>query len=528
MFDRRSILFAGGAGVALASPALAAEPGAAPIQTGWGLANVRDFGAVGDGAAIDTPAVNRAIEHLAERGGGTVYFPAGTYACYTIRLRSQITLHLDAGAVILAASTPLSGMDSGGYDLAEPQGPFEAYQDYGHNHWRNSLIWGEGLHDVAITGPGLIWGKGLSRGSEHDTDLPNTTKPGVGNKAIALKNCRNVLLRDFRVLQGGWFAVLATGVDNLALDNLLIDTNRDGFDIDCCRNVRVTNCSVNSPWDDGICLKSSFGLGYPRATENVTICGCYVTGNYQLGSMLDGTWRRMPASFAPIVHGRIKFGTESNGGFKNITVTNCVFEESGGFALEAVDGAELEDVTISNVTMRRSFNSPLFLRLGRRMRGPAGRPIGTLKRVLISNLTSYDAVQLPSIIAGLPERPIEDIKISDVMLHQVGGASEAMARLQPPTAELAYPEPTMFGDLPASGLFIRNARNIELSNVEVAVAAADPRPALWAQDVDGLDVFRLRASAGPAFALSRLRRFRSFGAFDRPDRMEAAVEGETF
>ncbi len=380
---------------------------------------------------------------------------------------------------------------------------------------------------MAIVGAGLIWGKGLSRGSQ-DADLPISGRPGVGNKAIALKNCRNVLLRDFRVLQGGWFAVLATGVDNLTLDNLLIDTNRDGFDIDGCRNVRIVNCSVNSPWDDGICLKSSYGLGYPRATENVTISGCFVTGNYQLGSMLDGTWRRMPEGFAPIVHGRIKFGTESNGGFKNIAITNCAFEDSGGFALETVDGALLEDVTISNVTMRRNFNSPFFLRLGRRMRGPAGRPIGTLRRVLISNVTSYDAVPLPSIIAGIPGHPVEDIKISDVFLQQRGGAPASMAQIQPPLAELAYPEPTMFGDLPATGLFIRDARNIELSNVEVAVAQPDPRPAIWAQDVDGLDVFRLRAPAGPAFALSRVRGFRSFGALGRADRGLGDVAGETF
>ena len=134
---------------------------------------------------------------------------------------------------------------------------WEPYQDYGHNHWHNSLLWGEGIHDFSIMGPGLIWGKGLSRGHSDDKDLPDTTKPGVGNKTIALKNCHNVILRDFSILQGGWFAILATGVDNLAIDNVKIDTNRDGMDIDCCRNVRISNCSVNSPVDDEICPKSS-------------------------------------------------------------------------------------------------------------------------------------------------------------------------------------------------------------------------------------------------------------------------------
>src|SRR5207253_2113073 len=138
--------------------------------------------------------------------------------------------------------------------------PWDKYQDYGHSHWHNSLILGEGINDVSIVGPGLIWGRGLSRGTGREQ--PKAEDPGVGNKAIALKNCRNVLLRDFSILHGGHFGILATGADNFTIDNLTIDTNRDGIDIDCCRNVRVSNCSVNSPWHDGICLKSSFVLGY--------------------------------------------------------------------------------------------------------------------------------------------------------------------------------------------------------------------------------------------------------------------------
>ena len=227
---------------------------------------------------------------------------------------------------------------------------------------------------------------------------------GAGNKSIALKNCYNVLLRDFSILEGGHFGILATGVDNLTIDNLKIDTNRDGMDIDCCQNVRVSNCSVNSPWDDGICPKSSFALGYARATENVTITNCYVTGDYQLGTMLDGTYKRWEAGSKMVPTGRIKCGTESNGGFKNITISNCVFESCRGFALESVDGALLEDITFTGVTMRDIRNSPIFLRLGMRMRGPKGVPVGTLKRVIISDVTCHGAVaELPSIISGVPD-----------------------------------------------------------------------------------------------------------------------------
>lgn len=518
MLDRRSLLLSGATGL-LAGPLLAAD---VPDES-W--VDVRHFGAKGDGSTIDTPAINKAIDHAAARGGGTVFFPAGTYACYTIRLKSRVALHLDSGAIILGALAPQDGV--GGYDLAEPQDPaFEAYQDYGHNHWRNSLIWGEGLTDVAITGTGLIWGKGLGRGDGKDNYLKDPNGPGTANKAIALKNCRNVLLRDFKILEGGWFGLLLTGVDNLTIDNLLIDTNRDGMDIDCCRNVRVSNCTVNSPWDDGICPKSSYALGYPRSTEDVTIENCMVTGNYEIGSVLAGTWKKMAPEFAPHVHGRIKFGTESNGGFKNITITNCTFHDSQGLALETVDGANMEDVTVSNITMRGSFSSPFFLRLGRRMRGPAGRPIGTLKRVLISNVTSSNAGWLPSIIAGLPDHPVEDVKISDVYLHQKGGAPEAMAHLVPPGNEDHYPEPNMFGDLPASGFFIRHAKNVEMTNVEVAVERPDPRPAFRIEHVDGADFFRVRAPAGPVFSLEDVRNFALSGSGRLKDRrMDGPVSG---
>src|SRR5882724_552109 len=177
--------------------------------------NVRRFGAKGDGVTIDTPAINNAIATAVEAGGGTVIFPAGTYVSYSIHLKSNVSLYLDSGATILAASTPIEGTTTGGYDAAEPQGPWEPYQDYGHNHWHNSLIWGEDLHDVAILGPGLIWGKGLSRGHSVRTigNVFKADQPGVGNKAIALKNCRNVHLADFSILKGGHFGLLLTAAD---------------------------------------------------------------------------------------------------------------------------------------------------------------------------------------------------------------------------------------------------------------------------------------------------------------------------
>ena len=471
------------------------SPSTANQDAAW---NVSHFGAKGDGAAIDSIAINQAIDAAAKAGGGTVFFPAGVYRSYSIRLKSHVGLFLDHGAVILAAENPAAENDPG-YDPAEPHNaPGEAYQDFGHNHWHNSLIWGEGLNDISITGPGMIWGKGLARGFDFEKDQPDPARPGVGSKAIALKNCRNVILRDFTLKAGGWFGILATGVDNLSIDQLAIDSNRDGMDIDCCRNVRITSCTVNTPWDYGICLKSSYALGYLRATEDVTISNCFVTGNYALGSVADATWKPATDLHWPPT-GRIKLGTESNGGFRRIVIDNCVFESCRGVAIESVDGAICEDITISNIVMRDVRSAPIFMRLGSRMRAPAGSPIGAIRRVLVSHITSSGAGQIPSILAGIPDHPIEDIQISDCFFEQVGGGSSAMAALLPAELETKYPEPEMFGAVPATGFYLRHVRNLDLSHVEVRIMEADKRPAIWMRDVEALrlDDLRLPMDAPP-------------------------------
>src|ERR1017187_1811527 len=517
----------------------AAAPPLLPVQF-----DVRTFGATGDGKTVDSPAINKAIEAAEAAGGGTVIFPAGNYLSFSIRLKSHVDLYLSQGAAIIAADSPkpgeTTGYMGGTYDPAEPKTAYDAYQDYGHNHWHNSLIWGEGISDFSITGPGLIWGKGWSLGAgpgrppaaagagaagraggaaggggfggarpgRGNYTQFQAEQAGVGNKTISLKNCRNVVLRDFSLLKGGHFGLLVTGVDNLTIDNLKIDTDRDGMDIDCCRNVRVSNCTVNSPWDDAIVPKSSFALGYNRACENIAITNCYVAGCWELGSVLDGTWKRRATGGT----GRIKFGTESNGGFKNMVISNCTFEGCQGLALETVDGALLEDVTVTNIAMRDILSCPIYMRLGSRLRGPKGAAgtdqstvVGTLKRVLISGITCDNTAQARygSNITGIPGFPIEDLKISDIFIQNAGGGTAEQAKIVVPENEIRYPEPGMLGTLPTHGFYFRHVNRLEMSHVEIKPMAADARPSIYTDDVHRADFFAITApSTPPAFSFN--------------------------
>jgi polygalacturonase len=509
-----------------------------------GVYNVRAFGAHGDGKALDSPAINKAIEAAAAAGGGTVRLPAGNYLSVSIRLKSNISLYLDQGATLIAAEPSKEAK----YDPPEPN-PWDAYQDFGHSHWHNSLIWGENIENVSILGPGRIWGKGLVRSggqsrTKEQNDVLNAARasepqrpfgypnprdavePGWGNKAISLKLSRNVLIRDISILHGGHFAILATGVDNLTIDNVKIDTNRDGIDIDACRNVRISNCSVNSPFDDGICPKSTFALGFLRATENVTITNCQVSG-YDEGTFLDGTYKREYTRYSHnSTTGRIKFGTESNGGFKNITISNCVFDYSRGLALESVDGGLLEDVTITNITMRDITNSPFFLRLGNRARGPKETTtVGQLRRVMISNVVVYNAdPRYASIISGIPGHDIEDVRFNNIRIYYKGGGTKEQAALDPPEKETDYPEPVMFGEMPAYGFFIRHVKGLEMSDVEVSYMKEDLRPAFVLIDVKRADFFRVKAQHAPDVPIFALTNVEDFSVQQSPQLSDAQIE----
>jgi polygalacturonase len=371
------------------------------LATGHGLAalpepkapffRITDYGAVSGGSAVaNQGAINNAIDAAAAAGGGTVVIPSGTFKSYSIRLKSNVGIHFEtADSVLQPADYKRSDTDvrdGGVYDAPEPN-PWIGLQDHGHSHWKNSLIWGIDVENIMISGPGIIDGGDgyidpagdptklvyvLSGDDPSEVNDRNQAGTAAGaNKAIAMLRANNVVLRDFRIKNGGHFAIIGTETTNWTLDNLTIDTNRDALNVDSSQNVTIRNSTFNSLTDDAIVLKGSFGGGRYFATKNVLIEDCTVSG-YDPGSVLAGTFttNKKVATDQDGPTARIKLGTEGTTGFDTITIHRVHFERSRGFAMESVDGAELKNIVFTDSVMKNVSSSPIFIRLGDRGRAP--------------------------------------------------------------------------------------------------------------------------------------------------------------
>ena len=460
--------------------------------------NVKDYGAVGDGLALDSPAINRAIEAAAAQGGGEVFLPAGTYLSGSIRLKSNICLNLSAGCTILAAPPEMNA-----YDPSESFGGFPEYQDGGHTYFHNSLIWAEDATNVSITGHGMIDGQGLTR---RDTERAGNLQGGsigTGDKAIALKLCRGITIRDITIARGGHFAIIVTGCQRGTIENVTIDTNRDGIDIDCCKYLSVSNCRVNTPHDDAIVLKSSYALKRPVACEHITVTNCQVTG-FKEGTFLDGTYIPEQVNW---VCGRFKLGTESNGGYRDITLSNCTFHYSSGLAFEEVDQGIMENITVSNVTMNHVHHYPIYITTGCRNRGPKDVTTpSTAANISISNVTALDCDSLCSIIiTGMPDAPIRNVSLSNIRLEFQGGGARTLADKDYREQSTNYPEPKFAGQTPAYGLYARHVDSLRATDLTFTCQRPEFRPAVLLDDVHHALLRDISAPVAPDTKLIDLR-----------------------
>lgn len=466
----------------------------ADLQPPPNAIDARLRGVVGNGITDDALAINRLIKQTTA-AGGTLYFPPGIYPCrYTIHLKDNVDLWLAREAVIKAAP-------SGDYDAAE-KNEHDKYQDFGHGHWHNSLICGVGVRNVAISGPGRISGMGLSRQEWPTADgTLSALKPGVADKIISLKNCRDITLEDFSLDGTGHFAILATGVDNLKIRRLLVDAARDGIDLNSCWGAEVEDCSINAPFDDGICIKASLALGAARGSKRIRVRRCTIFGGFEVGTLRDGS--RKPLAPGLGRKGRFKLGTELNGAFEDILFEDCHVDDGMGLLLATVDGGKMAGVSVRGLTGRNIHNAPVFVWLGDRLRGPPGVPVGAIEDISIRGLRcyGYDNDE-PMIISGLPEHPINGFSLDDAYLLQMGGGDTTEIQIIPPERDRLYPETGLLGQrLPAQGLFARYVDGLTLNHVAFNYVIPDRRPFIWLGGVYDRNISGIEVPSGAAAPL---------------------------
>ncbi|WP_259330716.1 glycosyl hydrolase family 28 protein [Phocaeicola plebeius] len=342
---------------------------------------------------------NGFIDALHAKGGGQLYFPAGRYLTGSLQLKSNVTLYLEKEAMLLGSTSP--------YDY--PGFSTEKELKVNNDHFDQALIYAEEAENIGITGEGCIDGQGrelaLTIDSLHHTgelvDKHYNTyrkRPNTRPKLLFMRNCRKVELRKTNFRSGAAWGLSFSLCVDLTIDSLHVENraywNNDGIDISDCKDVRISNCFINSA-DDGICLKSHNRGAW---NDRVSISNCHIISSASA----------------------IKFGTESLGGFKNVTIDNIRIKDTfrSAIAIESVDGAEIENVKLENIEI---------VCPGRATRGMAYMSVSRLKDV--------------------------------------------------PENEKGYPEFTMFEELPSWGFYVRHVKGIQMHNVKLRLQEDDFRPA---------------------------------------------------
>ncbi|WP_163407262.1 glycoside hydrolase family 28 protein [Flavobacterium ajazii] len=438
---------------------------------------ITSFGAVADGKTVNTKAIQKAIDAANKNKGGRVVFSKGKFLSGSIILKSGVELFFEEGAVLLGSTD---------------------VNDYPKYEGIRALVLAYASKNISITGKGIIDGRGrelaLAVDSLHHTGVRidseynyRRLRPGDGRgKLVSFVKCDSIKITDITLKNSSGWVQCFEKCSNIVVDHINVESraywNNDGIDINGCENVSVTNCNVNSA-DDGICLKSdSPGL----QNNNIYIANCII---------------RSSAS-------AVKFGTGSYGSFKNVTIENIeVFDTfRSAIAIESVDGAEIENIKVSNITAVNTGNA-ILIRLGHRN----GEKPGYIKNVSIKNVKAqipfgrpdidydlrgpevdYFHNPFPASIVGIPGYSIENVTLENIEITYPGRASKGMAYL--PLTRLkdvlenikGYPEFTMFGELPSWGFYVRHANGIQMKNIRLALEKEDFRPAFVFDDVKEL------------------------------------------
>jgi hypothetical protein len=484
--------------------------------------SVRDFGAQGDGLALDTHAIQATIDACSLAGGGTVFVPAGDYLTGTIILKDNIDLHLAAQARLLG-STNLA-------DYPGRSGPQQDNAELYGELLDHCLIIARGVNNVQISGSGIIDGQGKAfpYGSEgfnfEDESAAADTQPHIRPNLLHLSEITNLRLSGITLQHSASWCCHIDRCKEVRLDGVHLfnraNQNNDGFDLTSCEDVMIANCHIDCG-DDAFALKEG-GI-------RITITNCIISTRW--------------AAF--------RIGPEAHGVFRDITVSNCVVHDTygSGIKIQEVEGGVMENILFDNIVMD-NVTGPISMRLGGYLGWKNERkeslPIGILRNIRFSNIRARvadNAYPLPHEVPAFPGEVKSCINISGVEGYAIenvtlsgihitfpgGGTADDAARA---VLELRdhYPEYHMFGVLPAYALYLRHARGITLENVTFDTAQADLRPAIVCEDVADLELSNVRAAIHPAApAVMRLRGVR--GAFihgcrpTTPAALFARIEG---
>ncbi len=446
--------------------------------------NVIKYGANPDGKTLCSKQVQCAIDACEENGGGIVFFPKGEYVLSTVFLKSTVHIKFEDGAVILGS---LNFYDYNPDEKVD----YPLYQDASHSFFHCSMFVGENCFDISISGNAVI----DMRSVWDEDNVRNIVHRGA--KCVALKNCKNVSLCDFTVNNATDLAVYFAGCKNVDIARLKMRVYIDGISPDNCENVKISDCDIETG-DDGIVFKSSYTLNKLGICKNITVKNCRVKSRCNA----------------------LKFGTETNGGFENILIDGVDIKETRitGLSIESVDGAKIKNITVKNVRMT-NVNAPIFIHVGKRMRGPKGLSIGSIENVLLENVSAegpyvpYEAIpwnyftwkaganiqypwnflarldfdytkkencelsnwQITSNVCGLEESLLKNITLKNVMLVLDGGVQDNNLNARELPID-DYPEVDVYGKLlPAKGIFFRYVDGLVLDNVVVKTYREDVR-----------------------------------------------------